>query len=32
MFDGRIVEEANSKDLTSKLTGFKKLFAGIANQ
>jgi len=26
MFDGKIVEEANSLELSGKLTGFKKLF------
>lgn len=29
MFDGKIVEEADSKDLSGKLTGFKKLFAKV---
>lgn len=27
MFDGKIIEEANSHDLSGKITGFKKLFA-----
>ncbi len=29
MFDGKIVEEANSRDLSDKLTSFKKLFSEV---
>lgn len=32
MFDGKIVEEANSHDLSGKLTGFKKLFGEVYKQ
>lgn len=32
MFDGKIVEEANSHDLSGKLTGFKKLFSEVYKQ
>ena len=32
MFDGRIVEEAASHELTNKLTGFKKLFSDVKIQ
>jgi putative ABC transport system ATP-binding protein len=32
MFDGKIVEEASSHDLSGKLTGFKKLFGKVYKQ
>lgn len=32
MFDGKIVEEANTHDLSDKLTGFKKLFGEVYKQ